>query len=438
MNPLMDQPSQPRLEILLRRVVAGVLLAWAVGIVLAEVVLQVAASAAVLLSLVLLAKRRLVLARDVRAYVLASVALCAWQVVSPALALMTGAAVAWPRSSRYGQVLDSVAGAAVACVGSVGVPWLAIAGTVLGGWLFAAGLGVFQNRVRWPWEPPAFLKLNLARLHENFGTEASPRYAAGGIFFHRLRFAHGAIAALGPALAILGGSEVARRRLLAGVVVLGMLVSIYNAFARAALGAALMVSVVALLLLVSGLARRVGLGLIAGLIVVVLASPAWRARLGKAADNIYGGERELAMTVGWSLVQDHPWVGVGFGNHKAAVLARQDESGITDLLATDSHNLWLTVWAETGLVGLVLMLTVHGLLGWALIRRHRAGSIAATGALLSFVGFHILALVHYLPFHSSVHLSFALVWGLGLCEGSGVLRGAAPRRPAAPATAAHE
>lgn len=418
----MDLPSQPRLEIFLRRAVAGVLLAWAVGLVLAEVVLQVAASAAVLLSLVLAARRQLKLASDVRAYVLASVALCAWQVVSPGLALLTGAASGWPRSSRYGQALDSLAGAAVACVGSVGVPWLALASTVAAGWLFAAALGMFQNRVRWPWEPFAFLKLNPGRLHENFGTEASPRYAAGGIFFHRLRFAHGAIAALGPALAILGSSEVARRRMVAGAVVLGLLVSIYNAFARAALGAALLVSVVALLLLVSGVARKAGLGLIAVLVVVVLASPAWRARLEKAVGNIYGGERELAMKVGWSLVREHPLLGVGFGNHKAAVLARQGESGITDLLATDSHNLWLTVWAETGLVGLLLTLAVHGLLGWALIRRYRAGSLAATGALLSFVGFHILAMVHYLPFHSSVHLSFALIWGLGLCEGSEVLR----------------
>ncbi|MCP3101364.1 O-antigen ligase family protein [Myxococcus sp. K15C18031901] len=425
----MDPSSRPSLEPRLRLAVAAVLVMWAVGLVLAEVVLQVAAAAAVLLALVLAARRQLRLAPDVRAYVFASMALCAWQLVSPALALATGTASGWPRSARYGQVLDSVAGAAVASIGSVGVPWMALAGTVAAGWLFAAALGMFQSRVRWPWEPPAFLKLNLSRLHENFGTEASPRYAAGGIFFHRLRFAHGAIAALGPALAILGGSEVARRRLLAGAVVLGMLMSIYNAYARAALGAALLVSVVALLLLVHGTLRKVGLVLIALLVVVVLSSSAWRARMGKALGNIYGGERELAMSVGWSLVREHPWVGVGFGNHKSAALANQAQSGITELLATDSHNLWLTTWAETGLVGLVLLLAVHVLLGWALVRRHRAGSLAATGALLSFVGFHILALVHYLPFHTSVHLSFALMWGLGLCDGSEVLRDRPAGRP---------
>ncbi|WP_256561461.1 O-antigen ligase family protein [Pyxidicoccus xibeiensis] len=430
----MDSTSQPLVDPRLRRVVAGVLAFWAVGLVLAEVVVQVAAGAAVLVAIILAARRSLRLAPDVRAYVAASLALCAWQLASPAVALLTGAAQRWPRSSRYGQVLDTVAGAAAACIGTVGVPWLLLAGVVAGGWLVATGLGMLQNRVRWSWEPPAFFKLNLSRLHENFGTEESPRYASGGFFFHRLRFAHGAIAALGPALAVLGGSELARRRGLAGLVVLGMLLSIYNAFARAALGAALIVSVVALLLLVQGRARKAGLVVLGVLVLVVVVSPAWRARMAKAVGNIYGGERQLAMSVGWELVREHPLAGVGFGNHKPAAMATAERTGINDFLATDAHNVWLTVWAETGLVGLLLFACMHVLLARALIRRHREGSLAATGALLSWVGFQVLALVHYLPFHSNVHLSFALIWGLGLCEGSGVLRGETPAASPLPAS----
>ncbi|RUO88818.1 O-antigen ligase domain-containing protein [Corallococcus sp. AB018] len=403
--------------------VAAVLGLYAVGLVLAEAVLQAGAILATALALALAATKRLRLEKDVRAFVLASVALSVWQLLSPAVALMTGAATKWPRGARYGQALDTVAGAAVACIGTLGVPWLLLGSLVAGGWLLAAALGFFQHRVQWPWEPPKFLKLNLSRLHENFGTEENPRYAAGGFFFHRLRFAHGAIAVLGPALAVIGRSKVTRRRVLAGVMVLGLLLSIYGAFARAALGAALGVCVLALLLLLRGTARKAGLGVAVALVAVVLLTPAWRERFGKAVDNLFGsGERSLAMSVGWRLVREHPWVGVGFGNHKPAALATQAETGITDLLATDSHNLWLTAWAETGLVGLVLLATMHFLLARALVRRHRAGSIPATGALLSFVGFHVLALVHYLPFHPSVHLSFMLIWGLGLCEFSTPLR----------------
>ncbi|NBD10875.1 O-antigen ligase family protein [Corallococcus silvisoli] len=406
-----------------RTAVAGVLGLYAVGLVLAEAVLQAGAILALALALALVATKRLRLEQDVRAFVLASVALCGWQLVSPAVALMTGAAAKWPRGARYGQALDSVAGAAVACIGTLGVPWVMLGGLVAGGWLLAAALGFFQHRVMWPWEPPRFLKLNLSRLHENFGTEEQPRYAAGGFFFHRLRFAHGAIAVLGPALAVLGRSKVTRQRVLAGAVVLALLLSIYGSFARAALGAALGVCVLALLLLLRGTARKAGLGVAVALVVLVLLTPAWRERFGKAVDNLFGGgERSLAMSVGWRLVREHPWVGVGFGNHKPAALATQAETGITDLLATDSHNLWLTAWAETGLLGLALLAAMHVLLARALVRRHRAGSIPATGALLSFVGFHVLGLVHYLPFHSSVHLSFMLVWGLGLCEREGVVR----------------
>ncbi|WP_309242949.1 O-antigen ligase family protein [Hyalangium versicolor] len=405
----------------MRRAVTIVLAVWAVGLVLAEGLQQLCAGVAVLLALVLAGRRELRLEPDVRAYVRATLALALWQLVSPAVALVTGAAERWPRGARYGQVLDTVAAAAVATIGTVGVPWLLIGGLVAGGWLVASALGLFQHFVLWNWEPPAFLKLNLSRLQENFGTEQEPRYAAGGFLFHRLRFSHGAIAILGPALAVLARGRVAWRRGLAGVVVCALLLAPYAAFARAALLAGFAVCVLALLLLSRGTARKAGLVVAAALAVMVAVTPAWRERMGKAAENLFGGERTLAMSVGWRLVKAHPLVGVGFGNHKPAALATQSETGITDLLATDAHNLWLTTWAETGLIGLVLLAAVHVLLARALIRRHRAGSLAATGALLSFCGFHILSLVHYLPFHPSVHLSFAFVWGLGLCQGSEVL-----------------
>jgi O-antigen ligase len=399
----------------LRRVVTIVLAVWAVGAVLSEVVQQIAAGATVLLALVLAFRKEPRLEPDVRAYVRATMALAAWQLVSPAIALLTGAAEHWPRSARYGQVLDTVSAAALASIGTVGVPWLLVAGLVAGGWLVASALGLYQHFVLWTWEPPELLKMNMSRLQENFGTEEEPRYAAGGFLFHRLRFSHSAIAILGPALAFVARGSGAGRRAMAGLVVCALLIAPYAAFARAALLTGFGVCVLALLLLSRGAPRKVGLVVAGALVVLVAITPAWHERLGKAVENLYGGERTLAMSVGWRLVKEHPVLGVGFGNHKPAALASQEQTGITDLLAHDSHNLWLTVWAETGLVGLALLAAVHGLLARALVRRHRAGSIAATGALLSFVGFHILSLVHYLPFHTSVHLSFAFVWGLGLC-----------------------
>jgi O-antigen ligase len=38
-------------------------------------------------------------------------------------------------------VLDTVAVAAAACIGTVGVPWLLLAGVVAGGWVVMVALG---------------------------------------------------------------------------------------------------------------------------------------------------------------------------------------------------------------------------------------------------------------------------------------------------------
>ena len=50
----------------------------------------------------------------------------------------------------------------------------------------------------------------------------------------------------------------------------------------------------------------------------------------------------------------------------------------------------------------------------ALLRRGRAGNPVALGAGLSWLGYQTLGVAHHLPFHPSVALGFALVWGVGL------------------------
>jgi O-antigen ligase len=282
------------------------------------------------------------------------------------------------------------------------------------GWTGSVATGVLQHFVRWEAPLPTLLRLPVGRVHEVFAQEGQPRFAAGGFFFHRLRFAHGAVALLGPSLAAsLRASGTRRRWPGAGMVVLCAL-AIYLAFARAALGAALLVCAAAGAALSRGWARRAGvLGVLILLLAVALA-PGWRLRLSDAGGNLFNGERALARAAGWDLVQRHPLLGVGFGNYHSAALARATDTGLPPQLARDAHALWLTTWAETGLVGLLLWLAWQGLLGLALFRRARDGAWPALGALLSWGAFHALAVVHHLPFHSSVHLTFALVWGMGL------------------------
>ncbi|HEY1417588.1 MAG TPA: O-antigen ligase family protein, partial [Myxococcaceae bacterium] len=261
----------------------------------------------------------------------------------------------------------------------------------------------------------------------SFGGEE--RYAAGGFFFHRLRLAHASVAALGPAVATALRPAPVRLRALASALAVACLGCIVLAYARAALLTALLMVVLAGVVVTRNARVRTAVGaLVLALAAAALMSPGWHARLGAASENFVGGERALARGAGWDLVHQHPWLGVGFGNYRTAALAQQEITGITDMLSRDAHSIALTVWAETGLPGLALWLLLHAALIRGLLRRAREGNTMALGAALSWIGYQALGIAHYLPFHPSVALGFAGVWGVGL-----VYPGSAP--PARPIAA---
>jgi O-antigen ligase len=394
------------------RIAPLALIVWVAGIVLAEPLAQAGAYASAIV--VLLRLTRLTADRDVRRFGAAAFALAAWQAVSPAFALWAGSAPGWPRSGRYGQFFDTTTPALAAAV-APDAPWLALA-VVLGvGWALSVLLGVYQHFVRWPFAQPAWFRTPVDRVRESFSISGPPRYGAGGFLFHRLRFAHGAVATLGPTLAL---AFRARRSIVAAAamaVAAALLVATYISYARAALVVALLLTVLTMVAVGRGPARFGGLIVIAAAALAILSSSDWRTRFVRGEENLFGGEeRRLSLEVGWELARRHPVVGVGFGNYQEAAWATRQHTSVTPLLSIDAHNLWLTAWVETGLVGLILTVAYHALLLQALLRRSRQGSWIAAGALLSFAGFHLLSLVHYLQHHTGVYLSFALVWGLGL------------------------
>jgi O-antigen ligase len=426
-----------------RGAVVAAILIWALGVVLREALEQVGFVFTSLLAVWLLIRRPMLLRGDLRHLAFASLAVVGWQLVSPALALLTGAEQSWPSARRYGQAPEPLGAVAVAVVGAVGLPWGAL-GWILGvGWVTSAAVAVYQHLVPWPLDLPRWTGVTVDRVRENFAVEGPARYGAGGFHFHRLRFAHTAIAVLGPALAAASGAIPFRRRpaipqggpgapvpirACGAIVAASLILGVYVAFARAALGTSLLVMGACLLFALRGWPRRAGMAAVALLAVVVLASPGWRERLATAGGNLFSGERTLAMRTGLRIFAQHPLLGVGFGNHQPAALALARDEGITEHLAWDSHNLWITALAETGLVGFVLLLGWHALMARALWRR--AGqSWIALGALASFVGFHALGLVHYLPFHSSVALAFYFIWGLGLASASAAGAESSDQRP---------
>lgn len=403
------------------------LLAWGLGTLCSEGLQQASLGAALLLGAWLAARKRLFLVPQARSVAWVGVALCAWQLLSPLVALASGAAAHWPRWSRYGQAPEALAVGAVAAVAALGVPWRALGWLLGAGWLAQGATALFQYWVPWPFGSLGPLKLPLARLQENFGPEEGPiRHAGLGLFFHRLRLAHGAVAMLGPALACASDVESRARRAAGLFVALTLLVCTYLSYARAALGAAAGVLALAVLVLLRGRSRALVLACVALAAVGVALSPGWRQRIARTQGYL-DPERKIALSTGFAIARAHPIVGVGFGNYKPAAIPIQGSDETAVLLANDAHDFWLTVWAETGLVGVALMLAFHALLARAFLRRVRGGDRLGAAGLLSQAGFHLLGLVHYLPYHSGVHLTFCLVWGL--CLGPPMAPAGASRRP---------
>ncbi|MBI5543758.1 MAG: O-antigen ligase family protein [Deltaproteobacteria bacterium] len=396
------------------------MIVWVLGTLLGEGLAQAGAGLALLLGLV--AWKQLRIPKDLRAFAALTLALVAYQALSPFLALAIGNASELPRSGRWTQALDTLAPLSLAAISTFGVPWAALAWTLGIGWLAEAAVASFQIAVPWPWASLGPFKFPMDRLHEDFARDfGGPVKRAGiGLFFHRLRFAHGAAAMAGPALALTLMSSTFRRRALAAAALVVVLGCAYLSYARAALGAALVAVVVGLASLLSGRQRLASAAAVALLAAGALAlSPTWRQRAANAWLNLQEGERAMALQTGWKIVQEHPVLGVGFGGYGGAAKAHLQPDWpewTRTILQTSAHNVALTVWAETGIFGLALYLAQQLALALALWRRARGRSIAAAGALLSLIAFHLLGLVHYTQFHTGVALTFALLWGLGLAS----------------------
>jgi O-antigen ligase len=393
------------------RVATVLVAAWAAAFWLAEGLLQAVADLSLVASAVLVL-RGASLPSGARLPARAALALAGWQAVSPLVARALGAP-GLPPAALWLHCLDTAALAAAAALGAQVVRWTWPAALFLAGGLLSLALSAVQNRVPWSIPVPAVLRLPVDRVHETFGGEE--RYAAGGFFFHRLRLAHTSVAALGPALATALRPAPARIRALAAALAVACVGCIVLSYARAALLTALLLVALAGVVVTRSARVRTAVGaLVLVLGLAALVSPGWHARLGAATENFVGGERALARGAGWDLVHEHPWLGVGFGNYRAAALGRASVTGITDQLSRDAHSIALTVWAETGLPGLGLWVLLHVALLRALLHRAREGNTVALGAALSWIGYQTLGIAHYLPFHPSVALGFALVFGVGL------------------------
>lgn len=82
------------------------------------------------------------------------------------------------------------------------------------------------------------------------------------------------------------------------------------------------------------------------------------------------GERGTQWQITWKLIQDAPWFGYGGGSYGTVFQAFRDHAPMRQVVYNQSHNEYLHLWLEQGLVGLMMWLALLGfviraaLYGW--------------------------------------------------------------------------
>lgn len=165
-------------------------------------------------------------------------------------------------------------------------------------------------------------------------------------------------------------------------------------------GGALALGCVLLLTLVSRRIRprQIALGILALVLLLLLAPREFVQRLGTIGEILPGGEqaldpdssfqeRKLYVLTAWRMFLDHPWLGVGAGNYTVHYDRYADEVGFTSRDYEPlgevhyPHNLYLEIAAETGLLGLALFV---GAVVAAFVSLRRArGDLLARGDAVS-------------------------------------------------------
>ena len=131
------------------------------------------------------------------------------------------------------------------------------------------------------------------------------------------------------------------------------------------------------------------LGATSLLLVVILLLVGWpvATRLISSFDFREGSNmgRLVVWQDSWEIIKKSPIIGVGLGNYSLAVNFNQDYRN-----AVTSHNLYLDLLAETGLLGLAAWLTVLGLGGLAAWRKIGSEPVEAFSTLsaLAYFGAH--------------------------------------------------
>lgn len=177
----------------------------------------------------------------------------------------------------------------------------------------------------------------------------------------------------------------------------------------------------------------------AAMLAAVLVPSSLRNRAQTMADTSANVERLLLWETGWNMLRDRPLLGVGVGNYANSQERYLREEVPLAMTRTHTHNIWLQVAVERGVLGMLVLVWLA-----ACVLRESIGALRrlapgggpahalAAGALAALVGFFLDGFVQNNFGDSQVALLFWLVAGIAVVCG----RAAAARAARAPAGAA--
>jgi O-antigen ligase len=342
----------------------------------------------------------------------------AWALVAPTLAGQL------PTASGVARIFDWVAIPAAARAFQWTTPrqHRQLAFVVAGVFAVSCLLAYLQHVGVWParefFAPVSWTRIPFFRVYEEV-PGAPGRFMAGGLLFHRLKFAHvgGLAVLLAMALATRGPSrEKAWAWTVAAVGLVSILVFPY---ARAA-SAALVLAIVFLgVLLAPRLGRRqarwvlsAGGGAVLAAILALAFNAPLRTRFLSAATPSGSGDRQQLIAAGVRAVSAHPVAGVGLGQFRPGRFRSPDMPDYVAENTGKSHNQFLSMAAETGIPGALLFIV---LLGWCVVRiGARSAPSAAAQSAIAFFG--LLSLAHDPLYQAPFSMALVLVLGAGFAS----------------------
>lgn len=258
--------------------------------------------------------------------------------------------------------------------------------------------------------PLGRLNLGFDRVYE-LVPGRSDRFMAGGLLFHRLKFANVTAAACTAGAAAVAW-RVPRWRFLAVATVVGLVGVAWFPHARAALAAA--VGAVACTWVCAAQNRRRAVlgaaGLLVAAVLLVVAVPSLRLRFASSLSAEGSGERGAITAAGIAAIRTAPLTGVGLDRFRPGLYTPPDAPPQAREHRGKAHNQLVTLAAEAGIPAALLLLLA--LIAWA-----RRGLKALPGGALAVGGvslFFLLGMLHDPLFHPEASLALMLLLGAGL------------------------